>query len=384
MPLLKQAFLAGLFSFLSSAPGAWAQEFVQEQERDFPLKTTGSLKIVNQRGSTSVLGWSMDRIRVKIRRRVQAETQEEANKVFASLEVSFKDRGADLELLVEAGRGFELSDRLKERKQPRSEVDLDVRGPANLKLDLWSVNAKLKVHNWNAPVSARLSSGSMEFTDISASTPGVSTICADCTIDLERVKANVRAVSQSGKITLKSAQSKEVFVETVSGPIEFTETRGEQTYVTSSGAIKGSRSRGSLELRTRAGVVLLSQIQGTLSGRSDSGNVALEIEDWNPENRVFLESDSGQISLKLPYRFSSVVDFWAQEGKIDSEVEVRSLTSKPAPPLPVGQRLQGQLGNPLGGFRLVPVGSEVGLRALSRKGSIQVRRSSPTESPQSE
>src|SRR4051812_26136582 len=53
----------------SSSPQAPVREFQDEIERDFTLRSTGQLQVTNMRGNIVLQGWSLDKIRVKARRR---------------------------------------------------------------------------------------------------------------------------------------------------------------------------------------------------------------------------------------------------------------------------------------------------------------------------
>jgi hypothetical protein len=167
-------------------------------------------------------------------------------------------------------------------------------------------------------------------------------------------------------------------VETVSGPVKFNQIKGSQTYVTGGGAIEGQSSTGPVEFRSRGGEVRLTEVSGAVSGHTDSGAIRFGVTEWFPSNRAALETDTASVEVHLPYHFSSWVDFWAQEGKVDSDVEVKpvevSKRLKKAEPA-VGQRTRGVCGSPPGGERLAPFGREADIRVLSRRGNILVRRS---------
>src|SRR4051812_46596271 len=60
---------------------AQAVEFSEEKEKDFPLRSIGHLQITNPKGDTTVVGWSLDKVRVRIKKKVIAETKEEARRL---------------------------------------------------------------------------------------------------------------------------------------------------------------------------------------------------------------------------------------------------------------------------------------------------------------
>src|SRR6185437_701938 len=81
------AFLAVPLSFAAisppiptptaSASPADSREFGEEIERDFSLRSIGTLQVTNLRGSITIQGWALDKIRVKAVRRVIASNEED-------------------------------------------------------------------------------------------------------------------------------------------------------------------------------------------------------------------------------------------------------------------------------------------------------------------
>ena len=139
-------FHASVFALIFLAGvSAEAAEFTDEVERDFAIRTIGQLNVTNLRGSVVVRGWSLDKIRVKAKRKVLAETPEEAAKFFGALDFRYQLVGEDIELSAEYGRGLTIDERLKERQTSKTEMQIIVYAPSNLKLRIWTVDGAASV-----------------------------------------------------------------------------------------------------------------------------------------------------------------------------------------------------------------------------------------------
>src|SRR5947209_1464148 len=113
-----------LFITVFSANLASAEEYQDEIERDFPLRSFGSLQLTNLRGGVTVQGWTQDKIRVRARRTVIADTPEASKSLLSALDFRYHVTSGDVELAAEYGQGLGIEERLKERKQPRTRMEM--------------------------------------------------------------------------------------------------------------------------------------------------------------------------------------------------------------------------------------------------------------------
>lgn len=181
LPLL--AFSSGAFALPPSPSPSPSpareefQEFTDDFERDFILRTHGELQITNTRGDITVQGWPLDRIRVRATRRAQARSLPEAQGLFKALDFRFSAVGGFIELAAEYGKGLTLEQRLQEREQPRTEISMHVSAPSHLKLRLWAVDGAIQLRGWSSPVEARTAQGEITIQDVRAP---VSVLCPSC------------------------------------------------------------------------------------------------------------------------------------------------------------------------------------------------------------
>src|SRR5258708_2114515 len=102
--------LSGVLSLVSSVHAA-EQEFSDEIERDFNLRSMGQIQLTNLRGNISVQGWSQDKIRVHARRRVFAENETVAKAAFSAMDFRYQELDGNIECSAQYGRGLEIHQR---------------------------------------------------------------------------------------------------------------------------------------------------------------------------------------------------------------------------------------------------------------------------------
>ncbi|OFZ22207.1 MAG: hypothetical protein A2X94_01750 [Bdellovibrionales bacterium GWB1_55_8] len=320
---------------------ARAAEFVEEIERDFPLKSIGQLHVTNMRGDVSVQGWALDKIRIKARRKAIADTQEEAQKLFSTMDFRYRSiDGSDIELSAEYGRGLDIQARLKERESPRTGMEMIVFAPGNLKLKISTVDGKATAKSWSAPLEIRTAAGPIVVQRVKSQS--VSLLCPSCLMKIENVKASIRCMGGTGKIELKEVRGGSVYAETSSGSIVMNTVIGEQLYVSSSGEITGKALDGRIEFHAQTAPVEINSSSGFLSGRTTSGAISAQMKRWKFSDKALIETDSGNISLRLPFAFSGDVDIWSLEGKTEVGFPVRKLEEAAVGPQPA-ERFYGRV-----------------------------------------
>lgn len=353
-------FLSCFLLFISSASSA---EFKDEIERDFALRSIGQLQVTNLRGSITVIGWAQDRIRIKAHRRAVAESEADAKKLLSNIDFRYRTLGNDIELSAEYGKGLEIQDRLREKETPRTSMDIVVRAPANLKLQVWASEGSVSVKSWNSSVEVRTGKGPIRIEEIKAT--DVSLLCPSCAIHAEDVAAALRCMGGSGNISLIRIQGPQVYVESTSGSLSLTKISSkEQLYVSKTGAISGQDLKGRIEFSNQRGAVDLTEAAGFVSGHTESSNILVKMRDWKFVDKALLESMRGSISLFLPPNFAGEVDLWSVQGKTQVAFPVRPLKKRdiygPEPP-----------GHILG---IIGEGEREQLKLFSQEGDVQLFR----------
>jgi hypothetical protein len=360
-PRLAITGLFGLLGLMAFSLQARCGDFYDEIEKTFVLRSLGQLQITNLRGGIVVHGWSQDKIRVKARRRASAANPEEAKRLFSALDFRYREIDGDIELSAEYGRGLEIQDRLHERKQPRTSMEMTVWAPARLGLQVWSSEGQASVSAWNAPVAVRTSSGTIRIENIKGDS--VSLLCPNCAMMATAIKGSLRCMGGAQQVQLSNVNGGNVYVETTAGPIDLLNVSGEQLYVSKSGMLKGRRLRGRFEFHLQGGGIDVADSSGFASGYTESGDISLKMSEWQFADKALIESVTGNISISLPTNFSGDVDLWSVMGKTESSFTVRSVVEERVYGTEPANHLRGRIGS--GGEQL---------RVFSRGGSVKVMK----------
>lgn len=355
--------LAGFTGVLPPLP-AFSAEFRDEVERDFILRNNGQLQITNMRGNIVVQGWAMDKIRVKAKRKAIVDTQEQANALFAAVDFRHHSTQDNIELSAEYGRGLSIQDRLKERENPKTSMEMLVYAPAHLKLRVWAVDGSVYVKGWNSDLEVRTASGPITVENLKSDS--ISLLCSACAMQVKSAKGSLRCMGGTGPISIQDVVGAHVYSESSSGSMKITGVSGEQLYVSKSGAISGGKLQGRIEFHTQQAPVQIEDSRGFLSGRTETGNIVARMKDWVFSDRALIESIQGSIHLDLPQRFSGDVDVWSLSGQAVVDFP---MTSDGVPKSSIGPEPANHL--------LGRVGTGGGLlKVFSERGDIRVQRGS--------
>ncbi len=354
--MLERFMGLGAALFLSSAP-VLAGDFVSVLSRDFKVRNNRPLQVTNLRGDVVIEGWSQDRIRVRARRTVQADSQAEADRRASALDIRFGDLAGEMELSAEYGQGLSIEERLRERGLPKANMELVINAPSGLPLHVWTIDGKVKLRRWRASVEVRTQTGAIHAESIEGGT--ISLLCPKCEINVKDAKSSLRCMGGDGAIQLSGVRGDQVYVESDSGSIHSTNVISEQLYVTKSGAIVGRGLEGSVEFHTGAGAVDLLDVSGFASGKSETGSIRVGAYRWKYLDEALFESVSGDINLSLPAQIHAEVDLWSVRGSVKSDFKVQRLERPGAyGPDPLN-RISGRVG----------IGGEV-LKVFSESGNV--------------
>ncbi|MEK6579447.1 MAG: DUF4097 family beta strand repeat-containing protein [Bdellovibrionota bacterium] len=356
--------LAGLlvvgFAFCN---GARAGDYAEDIERGpFFIRSREHLQITNNRGSITVQGWAFDKIRVKARRRVVAKDLDDAKLLFAAADIRFRTLGdGSVELSAEYGKKLDIEQRLRERENPKTTMDIVVFAPANLALRVWALDGKVFIKNRVAPVEVRTSTGPILIENVRGET--ISALCSSCTISVHAIQGNLRCMGGSGDIDVIDVKGNNIYAESTTGSIRLARVQGEQLIVSKSGAISGRAQSGYVQFHTQQAPVEILDASGFLTGKTDSGNIVAKMRSWRFEDKGLIESAKGSITLTLPSNFSGDLDVKSILGRasvgysLQNPGERISMGPEPA------NHLAGRIGD----------GGEI-LKVFSESGDIQILR----------
>lgn len=348
---------------------AFGRDFTEEVERSIPLRAKGHLQISNNRGDIIVEGWSQDKVRLKARRRARAETETEAKRLFAAMDFRHRVLDRDIEISAEYGQGLTLEERLRERANPKTAMEMSVMAPANLPLRIWAVQGRVTVKSWKGPLEIRTQSGVVQIDSTKAES--ISVLCPACTMEIRETRGSLRAMGGSGPITITDAQGSVVYVETSDGPVRSERVEADQQlYVSKTGAVSVAHAKGNIEFNTQQSAVEIVDSSGFVSGRTASGNISIRMLSWQFSDKALIESASGKISLGLPPKFSGEIDARSAQGHIEVGFPLYHGAQLVTP------QVSGDTGTSRSKSGTVGDGGEL-LRVSSEKGDIHISPYSP-------
>ena len=330
-------------------------------QREYSLRSSGELEVSNARGDVQIEGWAQDKIRVKATRRATGSSAGEAKTLLSATDIRFQNVDKGVELAAEYGRGLQIEQRLQERQNPRTSMDMSVTGPARFPLRVWATNGKVAIHGWTGPVDVRTAKGPVH---IESSRGAISVLCEDCAVSVHAVQASVRCMGGAGSIDLSDVRGPQIYVESDSGAVTVDGVEGEQLFVSKTGAIHGKNLKGRIEFHSREGSVDISNSSGFLSGRTVSGAIRASMKDWKFLDKAILESISGNVDLELPSSFAGEVELRSEQGNVHSEFPIES-----SQPTPVSGNISGRIGPHSGDENLLRMSSDRGSVSLTERHS---------------
>jgi hypothetical protein len=363
----RQSWVVQGLLFLHSA-SVWAgspsglHSFTFESEHDFPVRMIRPLEVSHVKGNITIHGWSLDKVRVKVKKVVLAQNVQEAALLEKGVHFRYSVHPKSIELGTQYGKELSIEQRFREREAPRISLEMEVYAPTSLNLKVLAVGGQTRLKNWSASAEIRSHTGSIEVMNMRGDR--LSTLCESCQTQIQSVRSQkVRVISREGGIVLQQVQAQDLYGETDQGKIQLFDIKGHQLYVTKSGPIEGQSLEGKVEFQGTSGGVILKDVSGFLSGSLDSGSLNAQVREWKFMDKGVLESRTGDLELRLPVGFSGELDVWSVQGKasLDFPLE-RSLDSSALGPQPLS-RLRGR----------VREGGEL-LRVFSETGNIRVKK----------
>ncbi len=177
-----------LRTLLAGVP--WSESAEAEDAMQLDAPRAGRLRIHNANGRTRVRGEEREDVHVLARKSARAESRNAAEELLRQLRVVSRSEGGALSLQVDAPR----------RWNRRGQVNLEVRVPRGLSVDVSAVNGRVEIEGIRGEVRARSSNGSARICDVignvEVATSNAKVFCA-CT------SGRLRARSSNGRIVLE-------------------------------------------------------------------------------------------------------------------------------------------------------------------------------------
>ena len=146
---------------LSVSGGRARRGITDDVERDFKLRSIGHLQISNLRGPIVIEGLDPRQDPRESAPQGDRELPRGGQALFEALDFRYREVDGDIELSAEYGKGLAIQERLRERENPRTSMEMVISAPAGLKMRVWAVDGAVSVKGWSAPLEVRTGSGAI-------------------------------------------------------------------------------------------------------------------------------------------------------------------------------------------------------------------------------
>jgi len=219
-------FLRGL---LAGIP--WSERAISEEIVHLAAPRSGLLRVDNSNGRTRVLGEDRSDIEVRLQKVARAESEAAAEKLAESIRLASAETEAGLDIEVEMPR----------RWNRRGHVNIELRVPRNLRVEVMASNGKVAVEGLRASVRVRSSNGAIGIQDVEGE------------VEVQSSNARVCCSGCRGRLLARSSN----------GKIEVADHRGAIDAATSNGLIHAA----------------LSELRGPVVLATSNGRIALELPE---------------------------------------------------------------------------------------------------------
>lgn len=282
---MKKALLA-FAVLLWFVNGEGAQDLERRVEKSFQVQKGGTLFLKTDRGSVELRAHAAEEVKVNVILEADTRNRERAKELMDSFELTFDQRGNDVEILGEwPDKWFRRDDRLK--------VHFDIFVPQRYNLDVETAGGSIDVSDLEGQVKLHTSGGS---------------------ITTGRIGGSVLASTSGGSISIDGAKGQTV-AHTSGGGITLGEIDGRVDAKTSGGSITVEGVNGDLEARTSGGSLRLQNVSGNLMAETSGGSITARLlKQINaPAN---LETSGGSIGLEVPADFKADIDASTSGGRV--------------------------------------------------------------------
>lgn len=335
-----------------------------EVERDVPMRKQTPILLVHHIGEVSIQGWVQDRIRVKLKKRVIAENQEQADQLFKQVDLMTLETPKTFEMRMGIARGTDLVTKLRAQKQNSVEVDIEIKAPYQLDLSLiLGKNQGFSVQQWKGSLTVNAQESSGRFSKLQLKGP-LQISCMGCELELSDSKVDGRLLGSNKPIVVRNVETTGLMIDTTSGEVKLENTKGKIMAHTESGKLNSQDHTGELSFETDSGGFFLTGFKGKAEAQTTSGQMIVEAD--LVDRLLNLESQKGDIQVSLLHSFEGKLDLSSLKGEVVVQFPVEAIRD----------RAETNYGPLLPGRVNALVGSRAGtvIHAETKQGGIRVLR----------
>lgn len=280
--------------------------YTESVEKNISLKEQVPITVVYPKGKVSVQGWIQDRVRVTLKKRVIAASEEIAQQSFKNKDLHAIQTPKSLELRLSTARGQDLLSKLKAEKDDSVSIDLEIKAPYSSQITLLGGSQQeYEVTEWRGDLSiqAKDSQVSLQQSTLKGK---LQISCPGCEIDISESRFMGHIYATTKPIRLHQVNAFSLSIETTSGDVELNQVTGDTTLTTDSGRIYLKKYTGMQRTQSKSGAIFANDFTGGAQWNTESGQVIAQVNQL--EQNLNIESDQGEVQLTLPTTFSGMLD----------------------------------------------------------------------------
>jgi DUF4097 and DUF4098 domain-containing protein YvlB len=293
--------------------------FTEELEHPFPAGS--SLRIISDRGDVMVLPWDQEKIKVVVRKRILATSEDQANEVHNATHptVTATDKIITLNANTSSGGGG-----------ARVNTDLEIYLPKQAAVDVATARGKVIVRDRIGDVRLRTTRKDAELMNIQGN---VEANLRGGSIRAENVSGNVSveenvdeaSLSKIGGAVRLSGSFDSIRLSAIAKGVSFQSSRTDMQLarldgdlIMASGELRAKSLTGPFRIATRSKDIHIEDISGEV--RVQDRNAEIDIRAGKlPLSNIEIDNDNGRIQLILPPDASFQLDARTLRGDIESD-----------------------------------------------------------------
>ncbi len=298
----------------------FGSEYEFSDDASHALGPAPSFELANGRGSVTVTTGTGTEVRIKARKQVCAQSQEEGQEMAAKMIPVFDERGDALEFHWDTPTGS--------TGLLRAALDVEVPRGVNLKLEtrgdvkiighqgavvINSERGDVELSKIDGPVELKLRHGSARVTDVRG----------EVKIDGRGGEVQIRDVS--GAVSLEGEYYGPIRLAAIAGPVRFTSRRTnleaarlEGELSLDSGELSLRGVPGDVTLLTKNKEINIEQVSGQLRVENRNGRVVIRAPQ-PPTSPIQVQNERGGIELYLPGSSGFQLMATARKGDVESD-----------------------------------------------------------------
>ena len=362
--------LMWFIALLITSSGALAvKSFEDESEKDLTLKKSIPLYLQHKIGNISIQGWVQDRIRVKIKKRVLADSEIQANQAFDKLDLITLETSNRFEIRVGHKQGVDLVSKMKDQLQNSVQVDLEIKAPLQSDFTIVLGDGKtLKVDTWHGGIVILGKNNTLHFSKLSLNQP-LSVNCLQCETDIHDSKMGGHLLLGSKTVLLSEVEADpSLSIDESNEEIRIENSKGVIGINSKSGRLSVAKFQGNLNFQSTEGGADISGFQGNLNIQTQSGQVIVDAEEV--KNFINVDTEKSDIQISLPPQFEGALDLMSLRGEVVVQFpyDLKRIPGENAYGPNSPGRIDAQIGS----------NSSVSLHAYSKQGGVRLIRKVPS------